>query len=89
MKKTISALVVLAGIVVTLFINYSHAGFGGSAYVYLPFPIQQTGCGDTLTAMNSCTYPFISWGIISSIIFWILLIGIAYIINRKPKTDAV
>ena len=83
MKKIISIFIVLIGLAITAFVNYSNVRVGGPTYAYLPFPVQQTGCGDALAQMNSCTYSFIWWGIILSVIFWILVFVGAYFIGKK------
>lgn len=86
-RKTLAIIVVIAAYIVSWYVNYSHANIGGVNYRYLPFPVQMTSCGSSYDKYSTCAYPYIWWGIVASVVFWIIVLGISYIIVKKKKVN--
>ena len=82
-KKLLAVTVVIAAYIVTMLVNSMYANIGGINYRYLPFPVKIISCGSSYNSYSTCTYPYIWWGIIASVTFWIIILTIAYILARK------
>lgn len=85
LRKIISIIVVLVAMAITACVDFINANLGGVNYRYLPFPVKVTSCGSSYNVYSNCTYPYIWWGIWASIIFWVIIFGIAYVIGKKSK----
>lgn len=64
--------------IIEFLVNALFSNIGGVNYLYMPFPMKVTFCGSAPQAFLNCTYPWVLWGLITSIIFWILLIYLTY-----------
>jgi hypothetical protein len=91
-NKTKSIIITLILVIILFFFvwglmsNYN-ANIGGVNKLYLPFPIKITSCGSSYDLYTNCTYPLIWLGIIESVIFWIVVISLSYIITRRIIKD--
>ena len=88
MKRKILAVgVVLIGTVITTFVNFAFfTSFGGPVYKFFPFPVKGTTCRFFSSSNVTCNHQYIWWGIIASVIFWIIILGVAYTVVNKRKT---
>jgi hypothetical protein len=87
MKKIISVLVVLFAIIISVLADAFFHKTGELSYISFPFPIQVDSCGSAIGTV--CSYPYVWWGILLSVIFWAVIIGIAYIVGKKRKAGIV
>ena len=89
MRKTIGVLVFVISILIIFFlislfiINSGFTNIGGANYFFMPFPVKVTSCGTFEEAYKNCEYPWLPWGILLSVLFWILVIFLAYKIGMK------
>ena len=84
-RKIIAIVLFIGALDLTVFVNNIFANIGGANYIFLPFPIKVTSCGSAPDVYRSCTYPYIWSGIITSIIFWIIILMIVYMLSKKQK----
>ena len=88
MKKIISIVVILVGLIITTLINFFD-GVGGPGYSdYSPFPTHYHNCGSTLSDKLNifCGTSLVWWGIVLSVVFWFLVFSTAYFIGKKKKS---
>ena len=84
----VSIFVVVLFFLVYLFWSpYYHGNIGGVNKLYLPFPVKVTSCGTSYDSYTNCTYPLIWWGILVSILFWIVVVALIYKIARNIIKD--
>jgi hypothetical protein len=84
-KKISAFLFLIVSILGTLFFDASLKSIGGVNYRYLPFRVQEISCGSSFKAYSTCTHPYFLWGIVASIVFWIIIFIITYLIGRRAK----
>ena len=86
MRKIYSLLVVLAALALCIKIDRMEGHMdGGINYSYFPFPVKVWTCGSYLGADESCTYPYVWWGIVASFLFWLLVLGLAYVVGKNKR----
>jgi hypothetical protein len=90
-RKFSAALIVLFGLVTTLYFDYVRMWIKGNEIRHLPFPVKMTSCENInerySSHANICVHhiSYIWWGIIASALFWAIILAIAYKIWKIPK----
>jgi len=81
---TIIILIILIQLILVFFSN-----IGGVNYFRMPFPIKVTSCGTSSSDYTNCSFPFVLWGIIASILFWIIAYMIISAIFYRPRENPI
>jgi hypothetical protein len=89
-KKILASFIVIIPIVVTVFVNMvASATHDVPRNLLLPFASKVISCGWSISRETGqyvgCSYDWIWWGVVASLVFWTMLFVLAYFIGRKNK----